>query len=132
MLPKLLRARKRTAFCKYAILITVCFALVIWWSATQQPVPNINLAQPEAAPAGIGLEDLKEIQDKILKEAEFQERPKDQEVVIKQPIVAPKKRNNFNKYDLEIAADMAKMQPGLGDNGKGTNCIQSFICIFRV
>jgi hypothetical protein len=132
MLPKLLSVRKRNAFCKYAfILITICFALVIWWSTTQQPVPNINLAQPEAAAAGIGLEDLKEIQDKIIKEAESPQKSKDQEVVIKQPIVAPKRRNKFNKYDLEIAADMAKIQPGLGDNGNGTTISQHFHC-FRV
>ena len=124
MLPKLFRARKRTAFCKYAIVLVTCFVLIIWWGTSQTPVPNINLALPESVvqPAGIGLDDLKKIQDKIIKEAEVELQPKNQEVVLKKnPIVVPKPKTSFSKYDLEIAADLAKIQPGLGDGGKGIN-----------
>ena len=113
---KLIRPRKRIkshfSLFKYSILIITCFAFVICWSANQQPIPkNNNLAQPDA----VALKDLKKIQENIIKEGESQQKPKfQQDIVNKQSVI-----NNLNKYDLEIAADLNKIQPGLGDGGKG-------------
>ena len=114
---KLIRPRKRMkshfALFKYSILVITCFAFVICWSVNQQPIPNNNnLAQPDAA----ALEDLKKVQENIIKEGESQQKPKAQQDIVnnKQSVI-----NNLNKYDLEIAADLSKIQPGLGDGGKG-------------
>ena len=134
MVPKFLRARRRLwIICKYPIFLGV-FCLIVFW-VRQKPHEEVNhsghLKEQLAEPAinDAGMEKFKEIQNQIIQE--FVVKPP-KEAVVEQPVlkipeamVPPKSIKNSNKYDLEIAADLRKIENGLGADGKAVRLVGS-------
>lgn len=132
MVPKLLRARRKLwILCKYPIFLGV-FCLIVFWVRQSHHGESDSPGhhqQHVAEPAinDVGMEKFKEIQNQIIQESVV--KPP-REAVIEQPVIKPEAiappkpiRGPTNKYDLEIAADLKKIQYGLGADGKAVRLV---------
>lgn len=123
MMLRMLRARRRIL--KYPILLVV-FGLIVFGIRQTRHDGSDSSGHPPAEPAinDGGLEKFNEIQKKIIQGLDAKpakppiiEQPfvehKPEKVVPRKPIKSP-----ANKFDLEIAADLNKIENGLGAGGK--------------
>lgn len=133
-MPKFPRIRKKMwTFCKCALLLALSCAFVVWLrlGGREEQPPVVGLAYP-AVPVvdAEGWQKLKEIQEEIISKSLA--KP---ERIIKQPVgndydilkvqdpILPKPARPAgggltNKFDLEISADLAKIEPNFGRDGK--------------
>lgn len=90
---------------------------------TLRTTQEVLLKQPEPVINNAGLEKFKEIQQHIIEE--YVDPPKKKEEpheILEEKVHAPPPKpilKPLNKYDVQIAADLKKFRPGLGDDGKG-------------
>lgn len=133
MVPKILRARRRIwIICKYPIIFAV-FCLIAFWVSQNRheksdspELPQHQLAEPAINEGG--LEKFKEIQNQIIQDfgvKPFETIPKqhaknklEKVVPVPKPVISP-----ANKYDLEIAADLKKIEREIGADGKAVRLV---------
>lgn len=127
MLPKIFRPRKRTwTLLKFALLFVIACAFVIWYRVGSQE-SSINEHPGNQIGNKVldqhGLDQLKEIQDQIINEAnngkvKLDEKKKVEEAV--HPVAPPKhiEKEDSSIYDKQIAEDEGKLEKQLGRGGK--------------
>lgn len=151
MIPKLLRGRRKIfSNGKYLSLFGIFCLVIIWVRQSRNNGGNKssldyqqqNQPLPDPPLHDAGLEKFKEIQKQIMEDLNVQKTFK--EVKVKQPaepaqVELPVKeeekaektvpRNQIkgpgNRYDMQIAADLRRQEPGLGAEGKPVRLVGS-------
>lgn len=125
MILNLLRSkRKLWVICKYLLVLSVLFigAVKLRDKHSHQQAQAAVKIQREPVISNAGLEKFKEIQNQIIQEyvdpPKKEAEPKE-EFAQDIPVQPPKPIGKpLNKFDVQIAADLKKLRPGLGDDGK--------------